>query len=127
VPLSGCESGPGAPDHAVRSGRASDPHTTAVLLARAIDHELAEDGADRGDLRLIASRSRAWRGVPARRAVIAPPRQHPARGSRRRCGYGVIAMTAGKDPTLIGLSAWLVAVRIGVTVPALPGAESSTT
>jgi hypothetical protein len=36
-------------------------------------------------------------------------------------------MTAGKDPTLIGLSAWLVAVRIGVTVPALPGAESSTT
>jgi hypothetical protein len=36
-------------------------------------------------------------------------------------------MTAGKDPTLIGLSAWLVAVWIGVTMPGLLGAEPKTT
>jgi hypothetical protein len=39
----------------------------------------------------------------------------------------VIAITVGKDPTLIGLSAWLVAVWIGVTMPGLLGAEPKTT
>jgi hypothetical protein len=43
-----------------RAGRAR----SAVLLARAIDHELAEDDADRGDLRLIASRP--WGHNPSR-------------------------------------------------------------
>ena len=76
---------------------------------------------------MIASRSRASTGVPARRAVIALPRQHPAGGSGQRCGYRVIAMGVGKDPTLIGLSAWLVAVWIGVTMPGLLGSESKTT
>ena len=52
-----------------RAGRA----VPSFCSPGAIDHELPEDGADRGVLRLIASRSRASTGVPARRAVIAVP------------------------------------------------------
>jgi len=36
-------------------------------------------------------------------------------------------MGVGKDPTLIGLSAWLAAVWVGVTMPGLLGPESKTT
>jgi len=38
VPLSGCESGPDAPDHAVRSGRASDPHTNPPFWTFRAEH-----------------------------------------------------------------------------------------
>ena len=41
----------------------------------------------------------------------------------QRCRYEVIAMAVGGYPTLIGPSAWLVAVRIGVTLFPPPDAE----
>ena len=44
-----------------------------------------------------------------------PPCARP--WSRLPAGQGVIAIAIGTSPTLIGLSAVLVAVRIGVTVP----------
>ena len=46
-------------------------------------------------------------------------------GQRR--GAGVIAMTEGRLLTVIALSAWFVAVRIGMTVPVLPGPEPAIT
>jgi hypothetical protein len=36
-------------------------------------------------------------------------------------------MTVGKDPAVIGLSAWLVAAWSGVMMPGLLGAEPKTT
>ena len=96
-------------------------------LPWAIDHELPEDGADRGDLRLIASRSRASQAYRVGgRSSHCPGSIRPG-GSGQRCGSGVVAMTVGKDRTFIGLSAWLVAVWIGVTMPGLLGAEPKTT
>jgi hypothetical protein len=49
------------------------------------------------------------------------------RQAGQRRGAGVIAMTEGRLLTVIALSTWFVAVRIGMTVPVLPGPETAIT
>jgi hypothetical protein len=48
VPLSGCESGPDAPDHAVKSGRASDPHTNPPDMHAGGDLEIGQSWRTEG-------------------------------------------------------------------------------
>ena len=66
MPLSGCESGPDAPDHAVRSGRASDPHTNPACYGTPVGArgEPSAIGAELADLGLhpphAGSRRFSW-------------------------------------------------------------------
>ena len=75
-------------------------------------------GADYSPVRVM---KHAWRGA----AQSASSADMEVAGQRR--GAGVIAMTEGRLPTVIALSTWFVAVRIGMTVPVLPGPEPAIT
>ena len=107
---------------------------------------LAEDQHPVGDLRVGAdyssvlvrkhagirggvppSRSRLRTSRCAIRSTAAAWSERVTRQAGQRRGAGVIAMTEGRLLTVIALSTWFVAVRIGMTVPVLPGPEPAIT
>jgi transposase len=79
----------------------------------------------RGGVPPSRSRLRTWRC--AIRSTAAAWSERVTRQAGQRRGAGVIAMTEGRLLTVIALSTWFVAVRIGMTVPVLPGPEPAIT
>jgi hypothetical protein len=73
------------------------------------------------------SRSRLRTSRCAIRSTAAAWSERVTRQAGQRRGAGVIAMTEGRLLTVIALSTWFVAVRIGMTVPVLPGPETAIT
>jgi len=73
------------------------------------------------------SRSRLRTSRCAIRSTAAAWSERVIRQAGQRRGAGVIAMTEGRLLTVIALSTWFVAVRIGMTVPGLPGPEPAIT
>jgi len=103
-------------DRVVRAGQAFRAGASAVATTLRGLHGLA-----RMAVRRVPGVAGAW--CLARRLGGLVPVSVYTHVRQRVARVGVMAMASGRLPTLIGLSAVLVAIRIGVTVPLLLLAE----